>query len=296
MPLRFGILPLEFKPAADLIVGEDGIPDFTRFNIVNLTREAVEDGYEVIEIQMQIADMLPGALTPESIQKLVDLKDALGHAYTVHLPLWSIEPASFTEHIRKASVASIVDGIKLAEPLEPEAYVLHSTGPLAAEFSRLGYSEKMMTLINVYMASFSAKSVEEIIRKSEINPRKLAIENIQFPFEITRTIVDEFDTSICFDTGHLVSKQSGNESCIEFYKAHKDRIIEFHLNDGIYEERDRCVFHNDHMALGKGAMNIREILSEVIKDDFKGPVIFELTSTEAQESLEKIREVVPEAL
>jgi hypothetical protein len=43
-------------------------------------------------------------------------------------------------------------------------------------------------------------------------------------------------------------------------------------------------------------MNIRELLTEVVKDDFKGPVIFELTAIEARESLEKIREVIPKAI
>jgi sugar phosphate isomerase/epimerase len=296
MPLRFGIVPLEFKPAVERIVGPDGIPDFSRFNIVDFVREAVEEGYKVIEITMDIAHVIPGELTPETIQKLVELKDELGHAYSVHLPLWSLEPATFTEPVRKGSVDCTVNAIKLAEPLEPEVYVYHSTGALAAEFSRLNYPEKIKTVINVYMASHSAKSLEEILSKSEIDPKKLAIENIEFPFEVTRSIVDEYDTGICFDTGHLLTRYSGNETCLEFYNTHKDRIIEFHLQDGIYEERDGCVVHDDHIALGRGGMNIPELLTEVVKDDFKGPVIFELTAAEARESLEKIREIVPEAL
>jgi sugar phosphate isomerase/epimerase len=108
--------------------------------------------------------------------------------------------------------------------------------------------------------------------------------------------VDEYDTGICFDTGHALTRYSGDESVIEFYKAHKDRIIEFHLHDGIYEEREGAVIHDDHIALGTGEMPIRELLMEVAKDKFNGPVIFELTSTETIESLRKIKEVVPEAL
>jgi sugar phosphate isomerase/epimerase len=296
MPLRFGIVPLEFKPAVDRIVGEDGIPDFSRFNMVEFVRDAVEEGYRVIEVTMDIAHVIPGALTPESIQKLVELKDELGHAYTVHLPLWALEPASFTKPIRKASVESTVDAIRLAESLEPEVYVYHSTGALAAEFSRLNYPEKVKTVINVYMASYAAKSLEEIISQTEINPKKLALENIEFPFDVTRTLIDEYDTGICFDTGHLLAHFSGDESCIEFYNTHKDRIIEFHLQDAIYIERDGCLVQDDHIALGRGGMNISELLTEVVKDDFKGPVIFELTAAEARESLDTIREIVPEAI
>jgi sugar phosphate isomerase/epimerase len=56
------------------------------------------------------------------------------------------------------------------------------------------------------------------------------------------------------------------------------------------------VVQDDHIALGRSEINIREILTEKFKDDFKGPVIFELTAAKARESLEKICEVAPEAL
>ncbi|MHA1423408.1 MAG: hypothetical protein ACTSSD_15070 [Candidatus Thorarchaeota archaeon] len=43
-----------------------------------------------------------------------------------------------------------------------------------------------------------------------------------------------------------------------------------------------------------GDSALREFLLELIKDKFEGPIIFELTKVEAQESLELIRKVVPE--
>jgi hypothetical protein len=39
---------------------------------------------------------------------------------------------------------------------------------------------------------------------------------------------------------------------------------------------------------------LREFLLEVVKDEFTGPIIFELSEEEAQPSLEYIRKVVPE--
>jgi len=41
---------------------------------------------------------------------------------------------------------------------------------------------------------------------------------------------------------------------------------------------------------------LREFLIALIKDDFDGPVIFELTKTETRESIDRIKKVVPEAL
>jgi len=296
MTMRFGIVPLEFMPAIDRIV-VNGVPDFSRFDIVDIVRDAVGmEHINVIEISMDIEHIVPGALTPDVIDRLVDLKDELKHSYSVHLPLWSIEPASFNEFARRAAVDTTVSSIKLAKPLEPEAYVFHSTGSLAAEFSRLDLSKDMVAMVCGYMSIFSAKSVEEVLTKSELDPKRFAIENIEFPFSITREIVDEYDTGICFDTGHALTHYSGDESVIEFYRAHKDRIIEFHLHDGIYEEREGVVLHDDHIALGTGEMPIRNLLMEVVKDKFNGPAIFELTSAETVESLRKIKEVVPEAL
>ncbi|MHA2141169.1 MAG: cobamide remodeling phosphodiesterase CbiR [Candidatus Thorarchaeota archaeon] len=292
--MRFGAVAIEFLPAVQRIIA-DGVPDFSRINLVDLVREVVEvEHIEVIELTMEMEHMVPGSITPEIISRLVDLKDELGHSYTVHLPIWSIELATFNDFIRSGGVESICHSIKTSEPLEPEAYVLHTSGSLAAEFLRNNNSEAINLLVCGYMTSFSMKSVEEIISKTEIDPRKLAIENIEFPFEFTRDIVDEHDTGICFDTGHALTKQSGDESVLEFYRLHRDRIVEVHLNDGI--DRGTPGKYENHLIIGKGELPVRDFLLKLKKDNFNGPLIFELTTEEVMESLQNIREVVPEAL
>jgi len=294
--LRFGIVPLEFKPAAERII-VDGVPDFSRFNIIDAVRDAAKMQHiQVIEVTMDVEHVIPNALTPEVISQLVDLKDELGISYTAHLPLWSLELASFNEFVRQASVESIVSSIRLAEPLEPEAYVLHATGALAAEFSRLDMPVNMVMLICNLMSAIAARSLEDIITRSEINPRLLAVENVEFPFSLTRELVDEYDTSICFDTGHLLTRYSGDEPVVEFYRRHRDRIVELHLHDGSYAERDGAVIHRDHIALGEGEMPVREFLMELVRDSFNGPVVFELTATQAKQSLNLIETQVPEAI
>lgn len=294
--MRFGVVPLEFKPAAERVLVE-GVPDFSRFDILEIVREALSTKHiSVIELTLDIEYIIPGALTPKIVRELANLKDELGHSYTAHLPLWSIELASFNEYIRSGGVQSVVHSINLVEPLEPEYYVLHSTGPLATEFSNLEFSRDMVMLICSLMAGFSAQSIEEILTETEIDPKRLAIENIEFPFDITRELVDEYDTSICFDTGHLLTRYSGTESVSEFYNRHKDRIVEIHLHDGSYQEQSGMAVHRDHIPLGQGEMPVREFLLELKEDDFDGPVIFELTTPEVQESLAYIAEVVPEAL
>jgi sugar phosphate isomerase/epimerase len=298
MPLRFGLTALEFQEVAGRVI-IDGIPDFSRLDVVDIVREAVSNGYSVIELTMDVLHIIPGSLTSESIDRLVDLKEELGHSYAVHLPFWSVELASFNEHVREGGVTSTIEAIELAKPLEPEAYVLHATGSLAAEFSGLNYDAGLVHLISTLLAGYAAASVEDIISETEIKTRRLAIENTEFPFAVLRDLIDDLDTSICFDTAHLLSRMSGDESVMDFYNTHKDRIIEIHLQDATYKEYEGAVAREDHIALGRGIMGdevLREFLLELSDDRFEGPIIFELSKDEARESLDYIEDVVPEAL
>lgn len=297
MSLRFGTTALEFLEVAQKVV-VDSVPDFSRLNVADVVREAMLDSYSVIEITMDAKYIVPGSITPESINQLLDLKEELGHSYTVHLPFWSLELATFNEHVRKGSVDSIIEAIELAKPLQPEVYVLHASGDMAAYFSNQNYDSNLIRLIRQLLAGFAAASVEDIVSRTEINPRELAIENVDFPYYILRELIDDFDTSICFDTAHLLAQMSGTESMMDFYTTHKDRIAEIHLQDAA-KEGDDTVVNEDHVALGRGIMGaklLREFLLELVKDNFDRPIIFELSMDEARESLDFIRKVVPELL
>jgi len=298
MPLRFGITALEFQEVAQRVI-KDGIPDFSQLDVPTLINDSVSHGWSVLELSLDVKHVIPQSVTPEVIHRLLEMKENSGLSYTVHLPYWSIELATFNEHVRKGCVETITEVIEITEPLEPEAYVLHSTGYLAEEFSNLPYNPNLVRLICTLLSGFAATSVEEIISRTEINPRRLAIENYTFPFDIIRDVIDDLDTSICFDTAHLLCRMSGSETIMEFYNKHKDRISEIHLQDGTYTKYDGAVARNDHVALGQGIMGnpvLREFLVELQKDKFDGPLIFELSKEEASESLEHIRRVVPEVI
>jgi sugar phosphate isomerase/epimerase len=298
MPLRFGLSIPEFQDTSRQII-VDCIPDFSRFNVIDVIRNAVCEGYSVVELAMDAKHIIPSSLSSETISRLVDLKDELGHSYTTHLPFWSVELASFNEHVRNGSIESTIDAIELAKPLEPEAYVLHITGDLAAQFSNLSYSNDPPRMIANLLLGFAAASVEEILCRTELNPRKIAVENVMFPFATTRDLIDDLDLSICFDTAHLLSRMSGTESVMDFYRTHSNRITEIHLQDATYKEYEGAVAREDHIALGRGIMSnsvLREFLLELVRDNFGGPLIFELTKDEAKESLNLIKRVVPETM
>jgi endonuclease IV len=163
--------------------------------------------------------------------------------------------------------------------------VIHLTGALAAEFSRVNLDPKIKGLVTGLINGFATLSVQAILTETRIAPKLLAVENVEFPFEATRQIVDKFDLSICFDTGHLLVEYSGTEPVDEFWERHKDRILELHLNDGKIMPDGRP---NDHIAIGDGSFPM-DVLERIIQSGFQGPTVFELPFAEAAKSLQRIR-------
>lgn len=290
--LRFGIQPLQFIEVMDSIV-KGGFVDFSKFDYPQFCKSVIKGGFRVIELLLDIDYIIPGYLNEERIKRFMEMKEEEKITYTAHLPLWSIEPASPNEYIRRASVESLVHSIEVVKILEPECYVLHLTGALAAEFTRLSLPENYKELINRYMLSYAANSIEEILSKADIPSRKLALENVEFPFRLTREIVDDFDLSICFDTGHLLAGYSGKYSIMDFLRRHWDRIIEIHLHDGFYRKQNGIVVRKAHLPLGSGDLPVSEFIEYLNENAFKGPIVFELPFDKAKRSMEVIREKCP---
>lgn len=290
--MRFGMQPLQFADIMNLVAG-NGPVDLTKFDFPQLCMSAVKGGFRHIELTLDVSYFLPNSLDEESVERFMEMKEERGITYSVHLPLWSIEPASPNEFVRKASVDSLVHSIEIAKALDPECYVLHSTGALAAEFARLELPESYKGLVNRYMLSCSAKSIGEILQKTKIPHPKLALENVEFPFELTRETVDRFDLSICFDTGHLLAGYCGEQSVMEFVERHWDRIVELHLHDGFHRTENGNKVRRDHLPIGQGNLPVSELMGFLARRGFKGPLVFELALDEAKSSIETIRKKCP---
>ena len=99
-----------------------------------------DKGFNPIELGGDLSMFLPPAFSPTSVVKLAALK-ADGLSYTLHLPLWSVEPSTPLSPVRRGSVEALVQTIQVTRPIEPEVVVLHATGALAAEFTNMKISE-----------------------------------------------------------------------------------------------------------------------------------------------------------
>jgi sugar phosphate isomerase/epimerase len=296
--MQFGIIASQIK----FLVPEDLTPEETishiaGFDISVVVRDLFSKGFNPIELTTDLSIFLPRIFSPESIEKLLKTKEDIGVDYTIHLPLWSVEPSTPLESVRLGSVQAIIDAIKTTAPLEPEVFVLHATGSLAAEFYRMS----MPTLAKNYvMGQFqdgARKSLEVILSKTDVPSNKLAIETIEFPFDSTLTLAKEFDLSICLDTGHVLVGFSGPVDLFDVLDAASPNLAEVHLHDGPWQGPEaRIGYGKDHLPLGEGDLDIAQFFDKLIEINFDGPVIFELSVGDALASLEFIRSIRPDVI
>lgn len=265
------------------------------FDRVESIRELASHGFKTIELGGDLTLFFPGAFNREVIDQLGDLKAELGLTYTVHLPLWSVEPSTPLQRVRRGSVQALVDTIRATAPLEPEPYVMHATNALASEFSRLPIAAEGRPLLLGFFVEQAANSLHEIIDETGVPSRKLAIETVEFPFEMTLELAEELDVSMCLDTGHVLVGFSGPVELFDALEQCLPRLGEIHLHDGPWQGPEQSVgYGKDHQALGKGDLDTGRLLDRLGEAGYQGPIIFELPVDASLASLEVLREARPE--
>ncbi|MCK5347089.1 MAG: sugar phosphate isomerase/epimerase, partial [Candidatus Heimdallarchaeota archaeon] len=224
-------------------------------------------------------------LGKKAIKKLIEVKEDTGMTYTAHLPLWSIELSSPYPSVRRGSVEATIEAIRAVEPLDPEIYVLHATGALAAEFYHMNVNQLAIDYTMKMFKENATISIKEILDAVDLPSKKIAVETINFPLDMTIDIAEELDLSICFDVGHVLAGFSGN---ISFFKALDlclPRLAEIHLHDSPLMGDDSIPkFDQDHISLGLGDLNIKMLLNVLNEASFEGPIIYELTLEQAIDS------------
>ena len=190
-----------------------------------------------------------------------------------------------------------MDAVRATLPLCPEVYVLHGTGALAAEFYRMDLPDLARTFILRQFQQNARQSILTVLSETGIPSRRLAIETVEFPFDLTLELAEELDLSICLDTGHVLVGFSGPISLDEALERCLPRLAEIHLHDGPWQGPKQVIgYGKDHQALGSGDLDLGTLLDRLEEARFAGPVIFELTLDQALTSLDAVRAARPEML
>ncbi len=231
--MRFGIMAMQLDALIPSgLTPEQALAHVAAFDQANLVRSLADQGFGLIELGGDLGTLLPQTFNPDAIARLNEVKAQLGLSYTIHLPLWSVEPSTLLAPVREGSIRAIVDCIRATQALMPEMYILHATGALAAEFYRMQIPELARELLMRQFQNAARESLVSILAETGLAGRELAIETIEFPFELTLELAEELDLSVCFDTGHVLVGFSGPIDLFAALERCLPRLGEVHLHDG----------------------------------------------------------------
>lgn len=293
--MRFGINTLQrgvlFPPG---LSPEETFARATNLDHAGLADKLYAHGFRVIEISGDMAVFLPHTLAPQAIERLAALKTHSNLSYTVHLPLWSVEPSTPLHAVREGSLQALAEVTTATLPLEPEAFVLHATGALAAEFYNMDLPDLAKTFTLRQFQSNARETLRTLLRETGIPSRRIAIETIEFPFDLTLELAEELDLSICLDTGHILAGLSGPLTLQAALERCLPRLAEIHLHDAPWQgPKQEIGYGQDHRPLGTGDLDVALLLDKLVAAEYDGPVVFELTIEEALASLKVIRSIRP---
>jgi sugar phosphate isomerase/epimerase len=293
--MRFGIITMQREALIPSGMSmEDAMAYIASLDHADLARRLFAHGFDPIELGGDMSLFLPQSFSPETVERLADLKAEAGVTYTVHLPLWSLEPSTPLAPVREGSVRVVTEMIRATRSLAPECYVLHATGALAAEFYRMDLPDLAKGLLLRQFQGHARQSIRTILNETGLPSRQLAIETIEFPFDLTLELAEDLDLALCLDTGHVLVGFSGPVSLAEALERCLPRLAEVHLHDAPeLDPGGEIVYGKDHQPLGTGDLEVGAFLDRLANAQFLGPIIFELTVEEALASLEVIRRVRP---
>jgi sugar phosphate isomerase/epimerase len=296
--MRFGIITMQREALIPSgMSAEKAMAYLATLDHAALAGRLHEQGFNPIELGGDMPLFLPHTLDGATVERLATLKAETGVSYTVHLPLWSVEPSTPLQPVREGSVQVLLDTMRATLPLEPEVYVLHATGGLAAEFYHMGLPDLAQSFVLRQFQQGARESIETLLSQTGIPSRQLAIETVEFPFDLTCELAEALDLSICLDIGHVLVGYSGPVRLFDLLEACLPRLSEIHLHDAPWQGPECDIrYGKDHRALGTGDLDVGRLLDRLAEAGFDGPLIFELTVKEALASMEIIRSVRPGVL
>ena len=294
--MRFGLMAMQMNALIPAGLSPQQMMGYVQsFDHAALVRSLHGYGFNPIELGGDLAMFMPHAYGPAAIDALAALEAETGVTYTVHLPLWSVEPSTPLTPVREGSVQSAIDIIRATQPLEPETYVFHATGALATEFSRMTLPEQGRAILLRQFQAGALQSLGSILAVTGIPSRRLAIETIEFPFDLTLEMAEKLDLSLCLDTGHVLVGFSGEIAFFDALERCLPRLAEVHLHDApAYRPDAPLGYGKDHAPLGAGDLDVAGLLDRLAAAQFRGPLVFELKVEQALASLQVVRALRPE--
>ncbi len=209
-----------------------------------------------IEINTEIEQLSPGFLD----RVIFPLFRSYGvKSASIHAPYIQLNPASPLEGYRKFSSDAMIKTMKAAGGIDVNRFVIHLTSSFEDSIPSLSIPEDDKKALERIAVSQARKSLDEILKKTGVEPERLALENLEvFPFEMIYPLVSEFGISICFDMGHWGLNGFAPQAFMERFSP----VSEIHIQDMSEERRGlRTTIRKEHLPLGTGILKVVEFFN-----------------------------------
>jgi sugar phosphate isomerase/epimerase len=152
------------------------------------------DDIELVFFESADASNLPA---PADVAALCELADAHGLTYTVHFPI-DRKLGSESRAERSGALDMILRLVDLTRPLAPHGYIVHVEG-----------LDRRADAARVAAWQADARPLLGRICAAAGDPRRVCIENLDYPFAWCDPFLAAHDAAVCLDIGHLW--QSGQD-------------------------------------------------------------------------------------
>ena len=247
-----------------------------------LTKSPVDACLELQKAGIRAVELMyeyPHIISEQDALKL----KKLGLDFSMHGPFTEKSFSHPHPDFRGLQVKMVEKSLDIAAKVEADSYVIHG-GLFPSFYSMIEHGHKRDYFYDVFANEF-----QNAFKKASEAGIRVVVENLGLSqiggkfediIEIKRRLPE---TGFCLDLAHAL--MSGGFPLLDAFIS-EIKVDHFHVSDGTAGK-------DEHWAIGKGHLPIRETLQKLKKKGYDGKVIFEgLTLTDTLESVKKLREMV----
>ena len=229
--------------------------------------DGAKDSFEAVEI---VCDNPYRTPLDVNTQFLTSVRKALGVEYTVHCPFSAADIGALDDSSRERSVERILEAVEVGSLIEASIIVVHpamgSRGSFDEREKVRGLEKESLLRINEFARSRNIRvCVENMPRGLPFVERSLASGVMQ--------LVEGLEgAGITFDVAHANTTTVPPEKMLEHFGPGVLAHVHVHDNRGT---------NDDHLEVGKGKINWRNVVTKLVKLEYKGILMDESLSVEA---------------
>jgi sugar phosphate isomerase/epimerase len=215
----------------------------------------------VDEIELLLFESRPESLpSPSEVRRLALLGSQLDITYNVHLPL-DAEVGDLEGKWSGGGSRRMIDVFERIRPVSPTRYILHLAPPTKS------FNPDLLHAWQTRMV----ECIAALLQAAGLEPRQLAVENLDYPPQWYAPVVQSLDLAVCVDVGHILQNGMNLE---EIFNLFENRIEMIHLHAAAKGQ--------DHQALDCLTPDDCSLLKPHLQE-YRGTVSIEVFSFERLE-------------